>query len=296
MQIGVKQPGAIVTPSTRLLRSVKTPAAGTPTPPPLLRAITDVVPRSDLRLAVAAAPFALIGPRYAGGPAAVLAALRVERPAPTERTTEQVEALAKVFTPEGKELLTLRQQASVTLRPSDRDAVFDILVPMNLKPGRYNIRYSARSASLDRTGSVYTDVIVPDFGKERLTASGVILTAEPMPIAAPPDAFAKVVPVVPTTRRDFERADRVRAFMRVYQRAARAETVRVTTRITDASDRVVLERSAALDEPKPAQYSAADFTFEVPIGSLASGHYLLTLEASLNPRIAVRRDVRFAIR
>ena len=35
--------------------------------------------------------------------------------------------------------------------------------------------------------------------------SGILLTAEPMPIAAPKDTFAALVPVVPTTRREFDR-------------------------------------------------------------------------------------------
>lgn len=303
IQIRVDRPGALVTPSVRLLRSDKRstrPAAAASLP--LQRAIADIVPKSDLRLAVTAAPFALRPTRLAGGRvrvpqrnAAVLAALRVERPAPPERTMEQIEALAIVFTPEGKELLTLRQQAAVTLRPSDNDAVFDILVPLTLKPGRYNIRYSARSERLDRTGSVYTDVIVPDFGRERLSMSGVILTGEPMPIAAPRDAFAALVPVVPTTRRGFDRQDRVRAFMRVYQTGS-AGTIRITARVTDTADRVAAESADTLAVSRFAADNGADFTYELPLASLAPGNYLLSIEARRDARTAVHRDVRFAIR
>ena len=298
MQIRVNRPGALVTPSLRLIDSPKPAARGTeaPAPPPLLRAIADVVPKSDLRLAVAAPPFALSGPRYAGGDAAVLAALRVERPAPADRTMEKIEALAKVFTPEGKELLTVRQQAAVTLRPSDSDAVFDILVPLKLKPGRYNIRYSAQSSSLDRIGSVYTDVIVPDFARQRLSMSGMILTGEPMPIAAPPDAFAALVPVVPTTRRAFEARDRVRAFMRVYQQRAFLDTVRVTVRITDAADRVAAETAGTIAVSRFDEHTAADFIHELPIASLAPGNYVLSIEMRRDARTAVRRDVRFTRR
>jgi hypothetical protein len=258
--------------------------------------MAEIVPKSDLRLAVVATPIALIGPRYAGGAAAVLAALRVERPAPSERTNEQVEALAKVFTPEGKELMTMRQQAAVALRPADSDALFDILLPLRLKPGRYNIRYSARSANLDRTGSVYTDVIVPDFAKDRLSMSGLVLTAHPMPIAAPNDAFAAIVPIVPTTRREFERGDRVRAFTRVYQRPPNADAVQITTRISDAADRVAAEAASTLAAPRFTPHIAADFTYELPIASLTPGHYLLTVEVRLDRRTAVRRDVRFSVR
>lgn len=304
LQVRVNRSAAIVTPSVRLLRSVpeSTSGAARATPPPLLRAIVDIVPKSDLRLAVAAAPFALPPTRLPGGrswvperTAAVLAALRVERSAPAERTTEQVDALAMVFTPEGKELMTIRQQATVTLRPSDRDAVFDILVPLKLKPGRYNVRYSARSALLDRTGSVYTDVVVPDFTRERLALSGVILSGEAMPIAAPPDAFAALVPVVPTTRRQFERRDRVRAFVRVYQREP-ARIVQMVARITDAADRIAAEGSSVLAVSSFSPYKGADFTYELPTASLSPGSYLLSIEARLDTKTAVRREVRFGIR
>ena len=300
MQIRVNRPGVVVNPSARLLRSEKpSTRAAAEAPAPLLRAISDIVPKSDLRLAVAAAPFALPPVRLAGGTArvpertaTVLAALRVERPAPAERTMEQIEALAKVFTPEGKELLTVRQEAAVTLRPSDSGAVFDILVPLKLKPGRYNVRYSARSARLDLTGSVYTDVIVPDFARERLSMSGVIVTGEPMPIAAPREAFASLISVVPTTRREFETGDRVRAFVRIYQKA-RSEAVRVTVRITDAADRIATETAATLAASQFAPHDAADFTYQLPIASLAPGSYLLSIEASRDARTVARRDVRF---
>ena len=299
LQVRVDRTGAQVTPSVRMLHPAKPPSrdATTPPPPPLLRAMSEIVPKSDLRLAVAASPFALIGPRLPGGQAAVLAALRVERPAPAERTAEQVEALAKVFTPEGKELLSVGQNAAVTLRPSDSDAVFDILVPLKLKPGRYNIRYSAQSAGLQRIGSVYTDVIVPDFARERLAMSGVLLSGEPMPIAAPPDAFKGIVPVIPTTRREFEKQDRVRAFVRVYQGPrASSSTVRMTARIVDAADRVAAETADTLAASRFTPHNAADFTYELPTASLQPGNYVLTLEARLDKRTTVRRDVRFTVR
>jgi hypothetical protein len=104
------------------------------------------------------------------------------------------------------------------------------------------------------------------------------------------------VPVLPTTRREFEPRDRARAFMRLYQRTARAEPVRVTARITDSGDRIVIETADTLAESRFAPHNAADFTYELPLASLASGNYMLSIEATLNPRTAVRRDVRFAIR
>ena len=299
LQIRVNKAGATVYPSDRLLLSAKPPSGKevSKPPSPLLRAIAELVPKSDLRLGVTAAPFAF--PRTADPRAAkagVLASLRVQRPAPAERSTEEIEVLAKVFTPEGKEIGGVRQHATLILRPSTADAELDVLVPVGLAPGRYNIRYSAHSRALDRTGSVYTDVTLPDFSKAPLSLSGIAITADPMPSAAPRDAFAKIIPVVPTTRREFGRDDRVSAFMRVYQgERQRTAAVDVTARVTDADgvERASVVRALAAEAFGTSR--AADYSYVLPLESLPAGSYLLTIEATRGSTTA-RRDVPFTVR
>jgi hypothetical protein len=125
--------------------------------------------------------------------------------------------------------------------------------------------------------------------------SGVVLTGEPMPVAAPTDAFAGIIPIVPTTRREFEKGDRARAFVRIYQRE-RASVVQVNARITDAADRIAVDKPDTLSESRFASHNAADYTYELPIASLSPGNYLLSIEAKLDKKTSVRRDVRFALR
>jgi VWFA-related protein len=299
LKIRVNRPGVTVFPSDRLLLSkkpapVKNAAAA---PQPLLRAISELVPTSDLQLAVAAAPFAFPPGRDPKAPATgVLAALRVTRPAPAGRETERIQVLAKVFTPEGKELGTIRQDAAVSLRPAGSDAEFDVLTPLYLKPGRYNVRYSAHSARLAKTGSVYTDVTVPNFEKEKVSLSGVVISANPAPAAAPKDAFAAIIPVLPTTRRAFERGDRGTAFIRLYQGGKQPVAgVDVTVRLTDANGAEVATKTDAV---APARFGAgrsADYPYELPLATLRPGAYLLTIEARIDATMA-RRDVRFSVR
>jgi VWFA-related protein len=299
LKIRVNRPDATVFPSDRQLLSAK-PAAKknvTEPPPPLLRAIAEMVPRSDLRMAVVAAPFALPIARDPRAPTSgVLATLRVTRPAPAERTTEQVQVLAIVFTPEGKEVGSIRQNAALRLRPADSDAEFDVLTPLALKPGRYNVRFSAHSVSLGKTGSVYTDVTIPEFEKEKLSLSGVVVSADPTLAAAPKDAFAAIIPVVPTTKREFDRSDRAQAFVRMYaggrQPPARVE---VTARVTDASATAVVVKTEAVAAERFGPKRSADYTYDLPLGALAPGSYLLTLEARADA-VTVRRDVRFSVR
>ena len=298
LKIRVNRPDVTVFPSDRLLLSRKPASvknAGM-APQPLLRAISELVPTSDLQLAVAAAPFAFPPGRDPKAPTSgVLAALRVTRPAPAGRETEQIQVLAKVFTPEGKELGTIRQNAAVSLRPAGSDAEFDVLTPLYLKPGRYNVRYSAHSARLDKTGSVYTDVTVPNFEKEKLSLSGVVVSGDPIPFAAPKDAFAGIIPVVPTTKREFERSDRAAAFVRIYTGGKQpAGRVAVSARVTDANGAAVASKTSAVDAAKSSEGRSADYTYDLPLATLAPGAYLLTIEARVDTAMA-RRDVRFRI-
>jgi VWFA-related protein len=299
LKIRVNRPDVTVFPSDRLLLSkkpapVKNAAAA---PQPLLRAISELVPASDLQLAVAAAPFAFPPGRDPKAPTTgLLAALRVTRPAPAGRETEQIQVLAKVFTPEGKELGTIRQNAAVSLRPAASDAEFDVLTPLYLKPGRYNVRYSAHSARLDKTGSVYTDVTVPNFEKEKLSLSGVVVNGDSMPFAAPKDAFTAIIPVVPTTQREFGRADRAHAFVRIYvggrQPPARVD---VTARVTDAREAAVAVKTDGVAAERFETKRSTDYTYDLPLASLAPGSYLLTIEARLDT-FTVRRNVRFSVK
>jgi hypothetical protein len=299
LKIRVNRPDVTVFPPDRLVLSAKPAAAKTvkEAPPPLLRAIAELVPRSDLQMAAVTAPFVFPLTRDPGAPTTgILATLRVIRPAPAERETEQVQVLAKVFTPEGKEVGSIGQNAAVRLRPSDSDAQFDVLTPLRMKPGRYNVRFSAHSAGLNRTGSVYTDVIIPDFAKDKLSLSGVVITADPAPTAAPVDAFAAIIPVVPTTRRDFERRDRGTAFVRIYQGGKQAAAgVDITARLTDATGAEVTSKTDAVAPARFGTTRSADYTYELPLATLMPGAYLLTIEARLGA-VTVRRDVRFSLR
>ena len=50
---------------------------------------------------------------------------------------------------------------------------------LDLPPGRYQLRIAARIPILDRTGSVYEVIDVPDLRREPLALSGVVLSSVP---------------------------------------------------------------------------------------------------------------------
>ena len=297
LQIRVDRPGVTVLPSERLLSAERPKKKTTTAPAPLLKAVADLLPASELPMAVTAAPFVLSTDVRGKGPATgLLTTLRVRRAAPADLTSEQIEVMAKVFTPEGKEVTTGRQIALLKLRPAGRDAQLEILTPIAVRPGRYNLRISAHSADLKKTGSVYADVTIPDFDKDRLSLSGAVISTEPTPLTAPADAFAAIIPVVPTTKREFERSDRAHAFVRIYA-GGRQTPVRidVTARVTDATGADVASKTDGVIAEKFGAGRSADYTYDLPLAALAPGAYLLTIEARA-AAVTVKRDVRFSVK
>jgi len=103
------------------------------------------------------------------------------------------------------------------------------------------------------------------------------------------------MPVVPTARREIARTDRATAFLRVYQDAnAAVLPATVTARISDTTDHVVFDNVAVLAADRFTNH-AADYRIEIPVERLASGEYVLTIEAAQSERVA-RRGLRFTMR
>lgn len=263
-----------------------------PAPPLLSTAIASVLPRSDVPMSVAAAPFALEGRRE--GTLTVVARLEATEPL-TTGSAEDVDLLVNAYDATGgSPKASQRLKAHVVLRPDATSAQYELFTRLDLRPGRYQLRLAAQVK--DKAGSVYYDVDVPDFARAPVSLSGIVLAIEPAVRAAPTGALASVLPVVPTAQRTFARDDRVSAFLRVYQAAKSvAAPVSLAIRISDARGVVVFERT---EELSPARFSgghAVDYQMSLPIAGLAPGPHLLTIEATRAGTASARRDVRFAV-
>jgi VWFA-related protein len=269
--------------------------AKAPPPSPAVAAIADILPKSDLPLRITLAPFARPGEPTS----TVTIALGLRRPALTERVTEEVDWLVRAFTPEGDARGSADQTTALILPVARRGSDisrFDLLARMDLKPGRYQLRISAHSTTLDTRGSVYADVEVPDFDKEPLTLSGVLMSVLPGEPIAPAEALSGVVPVIPTTEREFTRFERASAFLRVYQGGKEGPApVSLAIRIVDGNDRTMVSQSEVLAPDRFATARAADERFTLPLTQLPPGGYLLTLDATMGKATA-RRDVRFNVK
>ena len=259
--------------------------------PETAAALEGVLPRNDVPLTVSAAPFAVPG----ATDSAVAVVLGVQQPQPPDGAEPPREGAG----------CRVRSKRTVgPIRNADgghhleagcvREDAVRIVSRLSLKPGRYEVRL-ALDAAPNQRASVYTYVDVPNFDKEPLSLSGLVLDATPAVLSAPRNAFADLLPVNMTAARRFARGDRVRAFLRVNQAAGKpAEQTTMTASITDTSGQVVLNEVTTLAPEKFAAGRGADYRVDLPLNRLASGEYLVTVEAAKGQLIA-RRGVRVAV-
>lgn len=265
-------------------------------PLPLIKALAGVLPAPDIPVRVVVAPFAA----PSGNRAVVAIALGVQQPAPSggAGVAERVQLLSSAYDTSYRARATFRQTVNLKLRaaPDSPDAKYEILTKLELEPGRYQMRFAAHSSSLDKSGSVFQDVEVPDFRKAPLSLSGVVLGVNPALPAAPKEFLSSVIPLTPTTQRTFLAGHRAEAFVRIYQ-GGRKPPVPVTMRtiIVNDKDVEVLSEARSLSPEQFAAARAVDHRLELPLDRLSAGSYLLRFTAGA-AKESVARDVRFVVR
>lgn len=268
-------------PTTKEL--AKNPSKATP---PLIKAITPVLPDARLPLRAAVAPFALSAGKSG---AAVSIALGITLPS-ARRGDAQEDTVAveeRAYDLEGKERAVHHQTVHVTLPRGSADARLEVLSQMELKPDRYQIRMSISSALLKETASVYADLTVPDFFKAPLSLSGIAVSADVPIVSAPKDALATLIPVVPTTEREFTAGTTATAFLRIYQKQTPLP-VTMDMELRDAKDAVVATERQEIAATQFGADRSADVTWRLPLATLTPGAYLVRLIAHAGDASAER--------
>jgi hypothetical protein len=242
---------------------------------------------------LAAVPF-----RLADGGSTVLLVLGVEAPVPARETTETIRAEFSAFDSEGRLQGSTASQLGLILRPSDAEKLrYELLGRIDLRPGSYHLRVSAHVRERERRGTLFASVTVPDFGREPLALSGVVLQPLQAPPVAPRETATAILPLVPSTTRIFGRADRVEALVRVTQSSRdMPRPVVLTTRVYDAGGSIVFDVHHTFEERHFAAARQVDHVITLPLSMLGSGRYLLVLEAARSGGPSVRREVRFTVR
>jgi VWFA-related protein len=254
------------------------------------RALAGGLPSGDLPVSVSVVPFAT-----ATKPGAALALVaRVDHDANLAGEAV-IELVAAAFNANWKQVAGATQRFA--LRPSSVGARFsETTLRLNVPPGRYEVRTAMRNTADGRVGSVFASVTVPDFARDPVSLSGLVVESLPGGAAVLDDFAGVAPPVRMTTVRELSADQRVAVVARVYQRRAKLPApVRVSARILDGQEREAFADAAVLE---PAAFDAdrqADYRLDLPLARLPDGEYLLTLEAS-TASSAARRTLRFTVR
>lgn len=291
IEVKVSRPGVTVRTRQGYFepRSVKA-ASEKPEPERLETATSGFFPRTALPMQATAAPFALAGRSNA----AVLFVLGIG-PFEADATTggpgsdEGIDVLLSAYNMLGNLRASERFQAQPAEQPNaENGRAREVVSRLILPAGQYHVRAAASVGG--RTGSVYYDVEVPNFGKASLALSGLLLGRGTGTTSFPAaDGTNVTLPIAPTVQREFKRSDVVTAFVRVHQggRSAPASVV-VSTRIEDERGNTAFAIDRQLNASRFAASREADCRVELPLGRLAAGQYLLTIKATSGKRTAER--------
>jgi hypothetical protein len=146
-----------------------------------------------------------------------------------------------------------------------------------------------------KSGSVYCDLDVPDFQGAAVSMSAVAVSVTPAMPSGPKDRLKALLPIVPTTVRDFTRDDAVVCFFKVYQGERRGLVpVSITGRVLDGSNAVVFEAADTLGPDRFGQNRAADYRLALPMSRFTPGPHVLLIEARAGEKTA-HREVRFQV-
>jgi hypothetical protein len=188
-------------------------------------------------------------------------------------------------------------QLTQHLEPEAGDETrYEVFSRLALPPGRHQVRFNATSRAADDSGSVMVDVEVPDLSRPTPTASAIVLGTPPG--ATRTDPLAPLLPIVPTTARDFTAADRVTALLELFSGdVPLSEPVQIEAKIVGADDRVAKEDPASTIPAEAfAESRSARYMIDLPLAGLKSGLHLLSITATFDRSRIVRRDVVFRVR
>ena len=176
----------------------------------------------------------------------------------------------------------------------NEDLRYEVFQKVTLAPGRWELRMNATSVRLDTSGTVYAEFEVPDFSRRSLVLTGALIGQKVS--EGRTDPLAGLLPIVPTTARDFAPGDKLVAYLRVLQGGtADVVPVKMSVQVLNISDEKVFESSSTIEPAAFAGTRSAPFELPLPLDKLTRGQYLLSIAAERDGT-KTRSDVVFRVR
>jgi hypothetical protein len=268
----------------------------------LVEALESPVPISGLGMKVFAAPFKGTAPN-----ASVLVGIELRGRDLNTSGSGRVDLALSAIDVRGRMKASSHDTLTLNLRPETKARVdangIRLLDRMNVPPGRYQLRVAAHDPASGSVGSVLYDLDVPDFTKDRLAMSGVVLTSAGamalLPTAKPDAELRMVLPGPPVAARTFAQNDQLAIFADVYDNdLTPVHKVDITTSLTADDGRVVFkndeERSTADLEGKAGGFGIGT---TLALSDFDPGLYVLRIEARsrLGADVSATREVQIRI-
>ena len=188
----------------------------------------------------------------------------------------------------------VRKAIDLALKPDTIARVKTYGIRLNpriaLAPGRYQLRFGALESPGGRNGSVFYDLTVPDFRKEELAMSGLLLTsvfAQQTPTAEPDPLVSKQLPGAVTSRRRFPVGDTLAVYAEVYDNnpSRQSRPIDVTVRVIDAGGNDIFTANDTMSTNVPGagrEPDPSDIYAQFKLDDLDAGTYLIRVEANVS--------------
>jgi len=218
-----------------------------------------------------------------------------------------LELSVSAFDRDGKFKVGERPTVTFGLRPETFERITEtgvrVLTRLEMPPGRYQLRVGGLSGDTGLRGSVFYELEIPDFSKDPIVMSGLLLTSPSSSrvMTVKPDPLLEgLLPGSPTTIREFPVDDEIALFTEVYDnQLTPRHMVDISTSVLTDEGRVVFtmsdSRSSDELEGKRGGYG---YSARVPLKDLAPGLYVLKVEARtrLGNVDPITRQIQFRIR
>ncbi|HET9831567.1 MAG TPA: hypothetical protein VFP91_07655, partial [Vicinamibacterales bacterium] len=268
----------------------------------LVDALQSPVPVTGLGMKVFAAPFKGAAPN-----ASVLVGVELRGRDLNTASNGRVDLAFSAVDVRGRAKASTHDTLTLNLRPETKARVeqngIRLLDRLNVPPGRYQLRVAAHDPNSGSVGSILYDLEVPDFNKDRLSISGLVLTSAAsitlIPTARPDTELRTALPGPPVAARTFAQNDQLAVFVDVYDTdVTPVHKVDVTTSLVADDGRVVFkneeERSTADLDGKPGGFGIAT---TLALSDFDPGLYVIKVEARsrLGADVSATRDVQIRI-
>jgi VWFA-related protein len=259
---------------------------------PLREALNTPMQQGGVTFSVQAAPFK--GSEKAASVALAIEidgdALHFAPPSKNATFSDSVELSLFAVNEQGKPQQGTRSEVNLTLRPDTYQRVKVVGMRLNprvaLAPGRYQMRLGVRESGAGALGSVFYDLVVPDFSKDPLMMSGLLVTAfsaQVTPTPQPDPVVAKMLPWPATSRREFAQSDTLSVLAEIYDNISSQQPRQIDTgvRLMDESGRDVFAARDSFQNGSARNWSVYGYTHDIELKAIAPGRYLLRVEAQV---------------